>query len=159
MNFIGNLFKSIGGNYVLVCSLLGWGIAQFLKFIITFATTKKWDLERLFGAGGMPSGHSATVTALVISVARQCGIESVEFAFAVVLASVVIYDAMGVRRAAGEHAKAINEIVRISNEDNDETNDLAVRELKEKLGHTPLEVLGGVMLGILIPMVIPYSRA
>lgn len=133
----------------------GWTFAQLFKAVYTSVRDRKINYERLFGAGGMPSGHSATVTALVIASSRKYGVESAAFAFAVVLASIVIYDAMGVRRAAGEHAKIINKIVRVNNEDDDESNDIDARELKESLGHTPLEVLGGIMLGILIPMIIP----
>ncbi|MBE6753280.1 MAG: divergent PAP2 family protein [Ruminococcaceae bacterium] len=150
-----NTFDSFFKNYVLICSILGWTMAQVIKFIITAIRERRFDVERLFGAGGMPSGHSATVSALVVSVSRKCGIESVFFAFSLVLAAIVIYDAMGVRRAAGEQAKVINKIVRISHEDEDERNDIDAKELKEKLGHTPLEVLGGIMLGIIIPLVIP----
>ncbi len=151
MGFFGQLFS----NYVLVCSMLGWTLAQLFKAVYTSIRDRKFNYERLFGAGGMPSGHSATVSALVVSVSQMCGVQSVEFAFALVLASIVIYDAMGVRRAAGEQAKVINQIVRVSNEDDDESNDIDAKELKEALGHTPIEVLAGVMLGVLIPLVVP----
>lgn len=151
------IFEQLLSNYVLICSILGWTLAQLLKTFITFIRTRRFDPERLFGAGGMPSGHSATVTALVISISRSCGVSSVEFAIAIVLASIVIYDAMGVRRAAGEQAKVINQIVKVNNEDDIEENDIDAEELKERLGHTPLEVLGGVMLGILIPVIIPMT--
>lgn len=138
-----------------MCAMLGWTLSQLFKAVYTSIRDKKINYERLFGAGGMPSGHSATVTALVIATSRKYGVDSVSFAFAVVLASIVIYDAMGVRRAAGEHAKVINKIVSVHNGDDDDSNDIDAGELKESLGHTPLEVLGGVMLGILIPMIIP----
>ena len=151
MNFFSQLF----GNYVLVCAMLGWTLAQVFKAVATSIRDRKINWERLFGAGGMPSGHSATVSALVVSVSRKCGVDSVFFAFSVVLASIVIYDAMGVRRAAGEQAKVINKIVRINNEDEDESNNIDAKVLKEKLGHTPIEVLAGVLLGVLIPLVIP----
>ena len=88
---------------------------------------------------------------LTISTAQICGVESSEFAIAFILACVVIYDAMGVRREAGEHAKLLNIIMR---DDDDNFDDYEDCELKEKLGHTPLEVLGGALLGILIPMII-----
>ena len=143
-------------NYVLVCSLLSWAIAQVCKFVLNYVIDKQVNFERLSGAGGMPSAHSATVTALTISCARFCGTGSTEFAIAVVLASVVIYDAMGVRHEAGEHAKIINQMLKKSSEEEDDDNeDPEIKELKEMLGHTPLEVVGGVLLGILVPLIIP----
>lgn len=150
--------KELFNNYLFVCAVMGWFTAQFLKTLLVLITTRRFVPERLFGAGGMPSAHSATVTALTIASARACGLGSTEFAFAFVMAAVVIYDAMGVRRAAGEQAKVINKIVKINNSDNYEGNDIEdVEELKETLGHTPIEVLGGVLLGMLIAMVMPCS--
>ena len=104
MQFLDELFS----NYVLNASLAAWFIAQLIKTIITLVFTKKLVLERMVGAGGMPSAHSATVCALTVSMSRATGISSPEFALAVLFATVVMYDAMGVRRAAGEHAKVIN---------------------------------------------------
>ena len=102
----------------------------------------------------MPSAHSATVTALVISCARFEGVNSTFFAIAVALAAIVIYDAMGVRHEAGEHAKIINQM-RKSAKISEETEDPDFKELKEMLGHTPIEVVGGVFTGILVPLLIP----
>ncbi|MDF2566945.1 MAG: hypothetical protein K0R90_401 [Oscillospiraceae bacterium] len=142
-------------NYVLTVAMVSWITAQILKTLLSFLKTKEFNAERLVGAGGMPSAHTATVCGLVIAVAKKAGPNSPEFAMAFVLAAVVIYDAMGVRRAAGEQAKVINKIVKSHNEDEDKTNDIESKELKEFLGHTPLEVLGGSLLGILIAMMIP----
>ncbi|MGN0475547.1 MAG: divergent PAP2 family protein [Acutalibacteraceae bacterium] len=142
-------------NYVLVCALSSWAIAQVCKFILNYIIDRKVNFERLSGAGGMPSAHSATVTALTIACARFCGTGSTEFAIAVVVAAVVIYDAMGVRHEAGEHAKIINQMLKKSSEEDDDSDDPEIKELKEMLGHTPLEVVGGVLLGILVPLVIP----
>lgn len=153
-----SIFSEVLSNYVLICALSSWGIAQVCKFILNYIVNRNFNFERLSGAGGMPSAHSATVTALTISCARMCGTGSTEFAIAVVLTAVVIYDAMGVRHEAGEHAKIINQIVKKSTEDDDESNDLEFQELKEMLGHTPLEVVGGILLGILIPLIIPMPR-
>ena len=150
-------FTQLTHNYILVCSVLGWTLAQVIKTLLTWIVLGKFDIERMFGAGGMPSGHSATVSALVVSTAIKCGADSVYFAFAVVLAAVVIYDAMGIRRAAGDHAKVINRIIKINNEDDIEENDIDMAELKELLGHTPIEVLSGVVLGVIIPFVIPLT--
>lgn len=138
-------------NYILWCSLVSWFAAQLLKFLFVLLFQKKVQFERFIGSGGMPSSHTALVTSLTISTAQICGVESSEFAIAFILACVVIYDAMGVRREAGEHAKLLNIIMR---DDDDNFDDYEDCELKEKLGHTPLEVLGGALLGILIPMII-----
>ena len=140
-------------NYVLVCALSSWATAQILKFILNYIVTRDFNFERLSGAGGMPSAHSATVTALVIACARFNGMGSTYFALSVALAAIVIYDAMGVRHEAGEHAKIINQLLKNSAEE--ENDDPDVKELKEMLGHTPLEVVGGVLTGILVPLVIP----
>lgn len=148
--------RELFSNYLFMCAVISWFSAQFIKTLLVLIIQRRLVLERMFGAGGMPSAHSATVTALTIASARACGLGSTEFAFAFVLAAVVIYDAMGVRRAAGEHAKVINKIVRISNSDDYEGNNIEdVEELKESLGHTPLEVLGGVLLGMMIAMIMP----
>ncbi len=146
-------------NYVLTVALISWLSAQVLKTLLTFIKQKKLNLERMVGAGGMPSAHTATVVSLVIAISRApgCGLSSPEFAVAFVLAAVVMYDAMGVRRAAGEQAKVINQIVEIQNSDDNEDNNIEGKPLKEFLGHTPLEVLGGALLGILIAMIIPVS--
>lgn len=150
MKTITTLFE----NYVLVCTLSSWAAAQICKFIINYLLNREVKPERLTGAGGMPSAHSATVTALVISCARFEGVNSTFFAIAVALAAIVIYDAMGVRHEAGEHAKIINQM-RKSAKISEETEDPDFKELKEMLGHTPIEVVGGVFTGILVPLLIP----
>lgn len=137
----------IVNNYILLAAVLSWMLAQFLKTIFTLITTKKFDKERLIGAGGMPSAHSAMVSALAISIGHKCGVESPEFALSVAFAAVVIYDAMGVRRAAGEQARVLNRMVGIWEQNG---VDVAGKELKEYLGHTPMEVLVGSMLGIIV---------
>jgi acid phosphatase family membrane protein YuiD len=158
MVFNMSYVKQLLENHVFTCAVLGWLSAQAMKTIIVFISTKKFKAERLFGAGGMPSAHSATVVALTVATSRVNGLGSTAFAFSFVLSAIVIYDAMGVRRAAGEHAKAINKIFRINNNDSNPENDIEdATELKEMLGHTPIEVLGGVLLGILIAMLVPYN--
>ena len=143
MNNIIDMFT----NYVLWCSALGWMTAQVLKVVITFILTKKLDLRLLFASGGMPSSHSATVCALATAVGKVNGFGSVEFAMAFMFAFIVMYDASGVRRAAGEQAKVINKLVK-SIEHGDKLG--VQKELKELIGHTPLEVLAGASLGVLI---------
>lgn len=147
---IGHLFE----NNALIAAALSWFLAQLIKTIITLIQTKTFVSERMFGSGGMPSAHSASVVALVMSVQHTCGLESPEFAIAMCFAGVVIYDAMGVRRAAGEQAKVINRMVGIMEQK--EGTDITEKDLKEYLGHTPLEVLGGILLGFLVSMAL-YS--
>ncbi len=156
--------NAIPYNYVLTVALVSWCAAQIIKTIIHFIQTKSFNPERLFGAGGMPSSHSALVCSATIALCRKCGFASSEFAMMFIFAMVVMYDAMGVRRSAGLHAKEINRINRIfaikDIKPIDETNSqksAKKKELKEYLGHTPFEVLGGALLGILIAMLIPMS--
>lgn len=140
-------------NYVLNVAVLSWVIAQILKALLTLCLTRKFDPERLIGSGGMPSAHSASVCGLTVAIARSVGFASPEFALAVILSAVVMYDAMGVRRAAGEQAKVLNKILEQQSVPEEGTEIQA--ELKEFLGHTPLQVLAGALLGILIAMVLP----
>lgn len=158
-------------NVILLIALISWGTAQIIKTFIHFIKTKSFKAERLTGAGGMPSAHSATVCATAITTCRVCGICSPEFALAMILAMVVMYDAMGVRRSAGLQAKEINRLRRVVNELDEEFMDKfddkvdeieekkpeEIHELKEFLGHTPLEVLCGALLGILIAIAIPIQ--
>lgn len=142
-------------NRVLWAALLGWLVAQTAKVIISIIKTKKFDAERLSGAGGMPSSHSCMVTALTISTAMTEGVNSTAFALAVIFAFVTLYDAMGVRWQAGLHARLLNKLLRDSDEqmdlDGDGEDDPA---LKEFIGHKPMEVLVGVMIGIVIAMLV-----
>ena len=142
------MLKDLFSNYILLAAVAAWLIAQICKFLIVLLATRKVRAERLFGAGGMPSAHTAMVCSMTIAAARAVGVASPVFAICFIMACIVMYDAMGVRRQAGKHAEAINKIVR--EEENEEQFDL----LKEKLGHTPLEVLGGALLGILVSMTV-----
>lgn len=146
-------------NYVLNCAALSWFLAQFIKTILVLLTTGKLKLERMFGSGGMPSAHSACVCALAIATCRKVGFSSVEFAITFVLACVVMYDALNVRRQAGEHAKAINIVVDHINDNDTDDAEISginrIKELKESLGHKPMEVLAGSLLGIIISMILP----
>lgn len=150
------IISGILGNYVIRVTFASWLTAQILKTIIDFVLTKDFTAERLVGAGGMPSSHSALVVALVISVAKQCTVSSTEFAIALALAGIVMYDAMGVRRAAGEQAKIINIIVdewldKIYKYDKEQPQ---IKQLKEMLGHTPLEVIGGIIVGVVVASIL-----
>ncbi len=148
-------------NYVLFSAVISWVAAQVIKAILNLIQTGEFKLERLFGSGGMPSSHSACVCALTLSIARSVGLGSIEFALSFILAVVVMYDAMGVRRSAGEHSRILNEMMRQKNKDETVASfvNKKQKELKEALGHTPLEVLSGALLGILIAMLMPVMQA
>ena len=135
---------------VIVTCLLSWFTAQFIKVILTLIKDRKIDFRRFVGAGGFPSSHAALVTSLATSVGLIDGFSGTEFAITVVLALVVMYDAAGVRRAAGQQARILNKIV-----EEWEKSDLASKDkrLKELLGHTPKEVIAGAILGIIIALV------
>jgi len=130
-------------NPFLITSLSSWFIAQVIKVIIHAVVHKKIIWERLFGDGGMPSGHSATVSSLAVLTALVYGTGSFSFAVCLIFAIVVCHDATGVRQQAGKHAERINEIISILESDN-----LPETKLKELLGHTPLQVVMGVLIGI-----------
>lgn len=147
--------SSIFSNYVLNVALLSWVVAQIIKTIIHLLFKKQFKAERLIGAGGMPSAHSATVCALCVAIARTEGFSSPIFAIAVVLAAIVMYDATGVRRAAGEQAKVLNKIVEKHKQDNEYIENHFEKALKEFLGHTPIEVISGAILGVIISFIIP----
>lgn len=148
------IITGILGNYIIRVAFISWLTAQILKTLINFYLTKDFSPERLVGAGGMPSSHTAFVVSTAIATARQCGTASTEFALAAVLASVVIYDAMGVRRAAGEQAKILNKMIDewIDKTYWSEKSLPQIKKLKEMLGHTPLEVLGGFVVAIVVSM-------
>lgn len=177
---IGNLNL----NYYIVVAVTSWFIAQLLKVILTFFTSKKIALERFVGSGGMPSSHSAFTVSAAVSLGRVLGYTSAEFALAFIFSAVVMTDAMGVRRAAGEQAKTLNKIllelpdfpwfakkdkkpveVSLSDLENaeegivdEEPERVTATELKEFLGHTPLEVVAGCILGIVIALIFPLPN-
>ncbi len=130
-----------------VTAIIAWFAAQLLKVISVLIIDRKIDFGRFVGSGGMPSSHSAFVTALTVAVGFAEGFTSEVFSIAAVLALVVMYDATGVRRAAGEHAKILNQIIDELGKQNFEN--VGVR-LKELLGHTPLQVFAGAVLGIAV---------
>ena len=144
------------GNYILSVALLSWLAAQVCKTILNYFLSGKFEAERLWGAGGMPSAHSALVCSLFIATSKQEGVNSPFFAFAFVLAAIVMYDAMGVRRETGEQAKVLNRMMSdwLSDEEEAPMTENGKR-LKEKVGHTPFEVLSGALLGILIAVLLP----
>ncbi len=154
-----DLLSILLSNHVLNVGMLSWMMAQFLKTLLYLYITKEIRLERLIGAGGMPSAHSATVCSITVAVAKVEGYSSTLFALSFALAAIVMYDAMGVRRAAGEHAKFINMIINRDFTDLKNHFPKDKEQLKEFLGHTPLEVLGGVVLGVTIGLFLPVYGA
>ena len=145
--------KDIAGNNVLLCSLLGWMTAQALKYLIESIKEKDFRIKKLlFTSGGMPSGHSAAVCSLCTSLARSEGMSSPLFATGVVIAFIVMRDAVGVCWAAGEQATALNNLKKQLSEH--EPLDIQ-KELKENIGHRPLEVIIGALVGIAIGLIMP----
>ncbi len=142
--------SGILNNHVLFAALIGWFLAQALKIPVHYLVEKEWDWHRFHGSGGMPSSHTSMVVAASIMLGALNGFDSSLFAAAVVFSSVVMYDATGVRRETGRQAEVINQILQdvlingrpISNV-----------ELKELVGHKPIEVACGAILGILIAAV------
>lgn len=124
-------------------AMSAWFVAQLIKVIINLFIHKKLIWERMVGDGGMPSGHSATVASLATITALINGPGSFEFALAGIFAVVVCHDAMGVRQETGKQAVMLNEIIRIL-----ESEDLPEVKLKELVGHTPLQVIAGIVIGI-----------
>jgi Uncharacterized protein conserved in bacteria len=146
------IIRDISNNYVLFCSLLGWLVASLFKILVIFIKDKKLDFKKIYGSGGMPSSHSATVTSLATAVAKSEGFYSTSFAIAFMFAFIVMYDAAGVRRAAGEQAKILNQLVHNLHE---QKPVYVTKKLKELIGHTPLEVVVGGLLGVLIALLMP----
>ncbi len=148
MNFFSELFK----NKILISAIAGWGFAQILKTLIHMLFTKKFVAERLVGSGGMPSSHSATVCALASATCMEYGASSFQFTISLILAIIVMYDAMGVRRETGIQARVLNEMMDVFA---DMGSDMSPQDkLKEFIGHTPLQVLMGAILGVIIAVIL-----
>ncbi|KAL1216419.1 hypothetical protein V5N11_026350 [Cardamine amara subsp. amara] len=138
-------YLSIFTNFPLISSVLAFTIAQFIKFFTSWYSERRCDLKRLVGSGGMPSAHSATVTALALAVGLQEGFGGSHFAISVTLTAIVMYDATGVRLHAGRQAEVLNQIVYELPAEHPLAES---RPLRELLGHTPPQVIAGGILGI-----------
>ena len=145
MDWLTDLFT----NVFLLTGLSSWLIAQVLKTIIHCILYKKLELRRIYGDGGMPSGHSATVSSLATMCGLCFGAGSVEFAISAIVAIIVCHDAMGVRRETGKQAEVLNELLRFLESGRE-------ADLKELVGHTPLQVWAGILIGIANALVIFY---
>lgn len=138
-------FTGISQNRCLWAAVLSWAIAQCLKIILVYLKENRFDATRVIGSGGMPSSHSSLTMALSVSVGKYHGFDSPLFAVALIYAVVVMYDAAGVRRAAGKQAEMINYFMTHHHQNHGAERK---EKLKELLGHTPLEVFAGAFLGI-----------
>lgn len=139
-----NFFEALVANPYINASILAWFIAQLIKVILVCVFDRKIDFSRFIGAGGMPSSHASTVCALAVIVGRGVGFTTPEFAIALIFAIVVMYDAAGVRRAAGQQAAVLNRMLETWQKGD---NTLMETQLKELLGHTPMQVFFGALLG------------
>lgn len=139
-------FPNILNNTILWVSLIACVVAQILKLVVEFARHGKVTFRTLVETGGMPSAHSAFVTALATGVGQVEGWDSAAFAIALIFAIIVMYDAAGVRQAAGKQARVLNQIVDEFFHDAEFSED----RLKELLGHTPVQVIAGCVLGVFI---------
>lgn len=138
--------SGIFANPVLIAALLAWSLAQAIKIPLEYANSRRWDFALLFRAGGMPSSHSALVASATHSIGLFDGFYTPLYALAFVVAMIVIYDATGIRRQAGKHAEIINAMIR----DLTSGHPLREHQLREVLGHTPMEALAGTVLGIVV---------
>lgn len=149
-----NFFQELLSNNVLMTAISGWFVAQMLKTLIYMVINKKFVAERLVGDGGMPSCHSATVSALATASCLTYGPASSEFAITLILAVIVMHDAMGVRWETGIQARVLNDILETF-EKMGRSELSAQDKLKEFVGHTPLQVMMGAILGVLIALLYP----
>lgn len=142
MNALAELFR----NKIFWVAVLSWFIAQFLKVVITLLQERRLDFSKFWASGGMPSSHSSFVMALTGSVGQLYGFDSVYFAISMVFSFIVMYDAANVRLEAGKQAVVINQIIKLLENPNLNPEE----RLKEILGHTPLQVLAGGILGLIV---------
>ena len=144
-----NTITSIITNKYIYIPFALWFFVQLFKVICDLITTKKFDFKRIMGAGGMPSSHSAVVASLATLVGKHEGVDTAIFAVALIFAFIVMYDAAGVRRAAGKQAKLLNRII--------ETPGLSSLEVQERLvevlGHTPIQVIVGALIGVMVGII------
>ena len=150
MDFLLELGRFVT-NDVLLVPAFAWLTAQLLKVLINGIVNRTFSAERLFGDGGMPSGHSATVMALALMCGHSAGFGSVTFGLAMIFAIVVMHDALGVRRETGKQAVSIIEMAELLNEYFSEKDEkIRTDKLKVLVGHTPLQVVCGAILGFIV---------
>ena len=146
------LIESLLSNFTLIVVIVSWFSAQAIKIVIYRFKEKRWNLHHFFEAGGMPSAHSAAVTSLTLGIGLSVGWDNPLFTACLVFALIVMYDATGVRRAAGKQAEILNKIV----DDIYSTGKIRIEKLKEILGHDPIEVVGGASLAVIMTLLVYY---
>ncbi len=144
-------FGILTTNSVIDCALLAWFLAQFIKVVLELILLHKFDVRRFVSSGGMPSSHSAMVVACTVAIGKLYGVSDPVFALSTVFSAVVMYDACNVRRSAGDTARLVNQLLahveRLTAED-------FAENLKEVMGHTPLQVLMGALLGLAVGLLV-----
>lgn len=140
-------FGMLTGNAVIDCALLAWFLAQLIKVLLELVLLRRFDVKRFVSSGGMPSSHSALVVAAATAIGRLYGFDGPAFALAAVLSAVVMYDACNVRRSAGDTARLVNQL--LEHVEKLTAEDFA-DDLKIIMGHTPLQVGAGAILGLAI---------
>lgn len=146
----------------IIAALISIGLAQFLKVPIRAMQTGDWDWKQLIGSGGMPSSHAAGVTSLATYIGLKLGSRSLDFALAIIFGLIVMYDAQGVRRHAGDTAIKVNELEKridqLTGNNKDSSHNMRTNQLKESIGHQPEEVVGGAILGGLVGILSSISE-
>ena len=137
-------------NRILWIGILSWFVAQATKLVLTLIVEKRLDWSRMWGLGGMPSSHTSVMVSVTVAVGIRMGFNSALFAISAAMALITMTDAMGVRRQAGKQAAVLNRVVQELVENG---GDLPEETLKELLGHTPLQVLVGALLGLVIAII------
>ena len=144
------IFQQLGRNHILWVTIIAWVLAQSIKVTIGIIRQKKFDFRWFVGPGGIPSSHAAGVSALATGIGLKYGFDTVSFALAVAFGIVVMFDAQNVRRAAGKQAEILNKMM----DDIYWQGRIKEAQLRELLGHTPVEVFLGMILGILIAVIL-----
>jgi len=144
-----DIFASMLRNHVLIVTLLAWAIAQTIKVALGVLRTKRFDFRWFIGTGGMPSAHAAGSSALAVVIGIEYGFDTVLFALAAVFAMVTMFDAQGVRRSTGKQAAILNKVL----DDIYWQGKIEEDRLKELIGHTPIEVFMGSIIGILLAII------
>lgn len=149
----GMFMSGLWHNRMLMSATAGWAAAQIIKTLIHGLLEGEWKLERMVGSGGMPSSHAATVCALVTAAAYNYGPGSFEFTISFLLAIIVLHDARGVRLETGKQAEILNKITKYLRMEEGHTS-LPERELKELVGHTPIQVGAGMIIGVIVGIIL-----
>ncbi len=144
------MLAEIFSNHVLIAALISWFLGQFLKVPIEYLVKRRWNWALWFSSGGMPSSHASLMVTTTLSIGLYYGFGSPLFALAFAISMIVIYDATGVRRQAGYHAQKINLLF----EEFFSGRPIPQERLKEVLGHSPRQVVGGIILGVLVALIV-----